>query len=157
MNIPLCFADTQNCFKCAGLEVFFIEGGGEAQWGAPSAFFAFPNTVEANKAAQAILAQPCLGEALPGGKSAAAAAGSVLEVTFKGFDTACHTLLRLNTHTLIQIQCHFSYNQSLTLGCCRRGQSCAIGAVILQQHNRLHIVSHHITAHTSSSSSDTCY
>lgn len=64
----------------AGLEIFFIDHGGGAQWGAPSAFFAFPNTVEANKAAQAILAQPCLGEALPGGKSAASAAGSILEV-----------------------------------------------------------------------------
>ena len=66
--------------------MFFIDGGGGAQWGAPSAFFAFPNTVEANKAAQAILAQPCLGEALPGGKSAAAAAGSILEVICSEFD-----------------------------------------------------------------------
>ena len=66
--------------------MFFIDGGGAAQWGAPSAFFAFPNTVEANKAAQAILAQPCLGEALPGGKSAAAAAGSILEVICSKLD-----------------------------------------------------------------------
>ena len=65
----------------AGLEMFFIDGGEGPQWAAPSAFFAFPNTVEANKAAQAMLGQPRLGEALPGGRSAAAAAGSILEVT----------------------------------------------------------------------------
>lgn len=64
----------------AGLELFFIEGGGGPQWGAPSAFLAFPNAVEAGKAAQAMLAQPLLGEALPGGKAAASAAGSILEV-----------------------------------------------------------------------------
>ena len=64
----------------AGLELFFIEGGGGSQWGAPSAFFAFPNAVEANKAAQAMLAQASLGEALSGGKAAASAAGSILEV-----------------------------------------------------------------------------
>ena len=80
----------------AGLEMFFIEGGGGPQWGAPSAFFAFPNTVEANKAAQAILAQPCLGEALPGGKSASAAAGSILEVTLQKFDLNGHPLLRFD-------------------------------------------------------------
>ncbi|KAL3135309.1 hypothetical protein ABBQ32_007505 [Trebouxia sp. C0010 RCD-2024] len=72
-------AHRHSSLRPVGLEMFFIEGGGGPQWGAPSAFFAFPNTVEANKAAQAILAQPCLGEALPGGKSASAAAGSILE------------------------------------------------------------------------------
>lgn len=64
----------------AGLELFFIEGGGGPQWGAPSAFFAFPNAVEAGKAAEAMLTQAALGEALPGGKAAASAAGSILEV-----------------------------------------------------------------------------
>ncbi len=63
-----------------GLELFFIEGGGGPQWGAPSAFFAFLNSVEASRAGKVMLAQPCLGEALPGGRSAAAAAGSILEV-----------------------------------------------------------------------------
>lgn len=67
-------------FCYAGLELFFIEAGGVPQWGAPSAFFAFPNAVEAGKAAQAMLAQATLGAALQGGKTAAAAAGSILEV-----------------------------------------------------------------------------
>ena len=64
----------------AGLELFFIEGEGGLQWGAPSAFFAFLNSVEASRAGKVMLAQPCLGEALPGGRAAAAAAGSILEV-----------------------------------------------------------------------------
>ena len=79
----LCFLHKQLWWKPilpAGLELFFIEGGGGPQWGAPSAFFAFPNSVEASKAGKMMLAQPCLGEALPGGRAAAAAAGSILEV-----------------------------------------------------------------------------
>lgn len=87
----------------AGLEIFFIERGGGAQWGAPSAFFAFPNTVEANKAAQAILAQPCLGEALPGGKSAATAAGSILEVSPVRLDLNGQTVLTIKE--TVQTQC----------------------------------------------------
>ncbi len=81
--MKLCLVHKESWWKPvlpAGLELFFIEGEGGPQWGAPSAFFAFLNSVEASRAGKVMLAQPCLGEALPGGRSAAAAAGSILEV-----------------------------------------------------------------------------
>ncbi|DBA77988.1 hypothetical protein WJX77_012160 [Trebouxia sp. C0004] len=72
-------AHRNSSLRPIGLELFFIEAEGGPQWGAPSAFFAFLNTVEASRAGKVMLAQPCLGGALPGGRSAAAAAGSILE------------------------------------------------------------------------------
>ena len=69
----------------AGLELFFVDApgaaaGGGPTWGAPSAFFAFGSEEERERAAAVLTGQPALGSSLPGGRSAAAAAGSILEV-----------------------------------------------------------------------------
>ena len=48
-------------------------------WGSSSAFFAFHSTEERDGVREALTAQLSLGTALPGGREAAAAAGSVLE------------------------------------------------------------------------------
>lgn len=68
----------------AGLELFFIDApgaaaGGGPTWDAPSAFFAFATEAERERAAAALTGQPLLGSSLPGGRGAAAAAGSILE------------------------------------------------------------------------------
>ena len=69
----------------AGLELFFIDALGAAAgngptWAAPSAFFAFGSEEERERAAAVLTGQAALGSSLPGGRSAAAAAGSILEV-----------------------------------------------------------------------------
>lgn len=69
----------------AGLELFFIDALGAAAgngptWAAPSAFFAFGSEEERARAATALTGQAALGSSLPGGRSSAAAAGSILEV-----------------------------------------------------------------------------
>ncbi len=69
---------------CAGLELFFIDApgaaaGGGPTWDAPSAFFVFASEEERERAAAALTGQPLLGSSLPGGRGAAAAAGSILE------------------------------------------------------------------------------
>jgi len=68
----------------AGLELFFIDApgaaaGGGPTWDAPSAFFVFATEAERERAAAALTGQPLLGSSLPGGRGAAAAAGSILE------------------------------------------------------------------------------
>ena len=69
----------------AGLELFFIDALGAAAgngptWAAPSAFFAFGSEEERERAAAVLTGQAALGSSLPGGRLAAAAAGSILEV-----------------------------------------------------------------------------
>lgn len=71
----------------AGLELFFIDALGAAAgngptWAAPSAFFAFGSEEERERANAVLTVQAALGSSLPGGRSAAAAAGSILEVPF---------------------------------------------------------------------------
>ena len=84
-------AETCNCYSTlacpclAGLELFFIDAVGAAAsngptWAAPSAFFAFGSEEERERAAAVLTGQAALGSSLPGGRSAAAAAGSTLEV-----------------------------------------------------------------------------
>lgn len=71
----------------AGLELFFIDApgaaaGGGPTWGASSAFFTFGKEEERERAAAVLTGQPALGSSLPGGRRAAAAAGSILEACF---------------------------------------------------------------------------
>ena len=76
----------------AGLELFFIDAVGAAAgngptWAAPSAFFAFGSEEERDRAAAVLTGQAALGSSLPGGRSAAAAAGSILEVPLPHCET----------------------------------------------------------------------
>jgi hypothetical protein len=75
----------------AGLEVFFVDGalggassGNARQGGEPSVFLAFGSEEERDAVATVIAEQPSLGAALPGGREAAAACGSILEVGDRG-------------------------------------------------------------------------
>jgi factor associated with neutral sphingomyelinase activation len=69
----------QQCARvfCAGLELFFIDEGSSS---GPSIFFAFGTELERDRAASLIAQQPNVGANLPGGREAAAACGSILEV-----------------------------------------------------------------------------
>lgn len=67
------------------MEVFFLQPGPDSDvsgpfWGAPSAFFALRSREDREALVAAIMGQPQLGLALPGGRSVAAACGSILEV-----------------------------------------------------------------------------
>ena len=79
-------ARRRSSLRDTGLEVFFVEpppeaGVGGPLWGAASAFFAFRTREEREAAVAAVMGQPGLGTALPGGRAAAAACGSILEVS----------------------------------------------------------------------------
>ena len=114
----LCLLHKQLWWKLillAGLELFFIKGGGGPQWGAPSAFFAFLNSVEASRAGKVMLAQPCLGEALPGGRSAAAAAGSILEVCRSCLQLRLMACSPLQTAVCADISCRQSSIHTINL------------------------------------------
>ena len=78
-------ARRRSALKDVGLEVFFVDPPVEAAvqgplWGAASVFFTFKSREEREQAVHTITSQPCLGQALPGGQSVAAACGSLLEV-----------------------------------------------------------------------------
>ena len=70
----------------------------------PSMFLAFASEAERDAVASALAAQPALGANLPGGRDAAAACGSILEVrltpgrkagkAFRG-DAACGSILEV--------------------------------------------------------------
>ena len=64
----------------AGLEIFFIDAGGGGSATGPSVFFTFGSELERDDVASVIADQPSIGASLPGGRAAASACGSILEV-----------------------------------------------------------------------------
>ncbi len=64
----------------AGLEIFFIDAGGVKLATGPSVFFTFGSELERDDVAAVIADQPSIGATLPGGRAAASACGSILEV-----------------------------------------------------------------------------
>lgn len=77
-------ARRRSSLKDIGLEVFFVDPPKEAGiqgpvWGADSAFLSFKSQQDRDRVVEDLTAQASLGDALPGGRSTAAACGSVLE------------------------------------------------------------------------------
>ena len=77
-------ARRRSSLKDIGLEIFFVDPPKESGiqgpvWGTASAFLSFKTPEERDRVAETITSQTSLGEALPGGRSTAAACGSVLE------------------------------------------------------------------------------
>ena len=86
-------ARRRSALRDVGLEIFFVDapqdglsaspsGAQGPSWGAASAFFAFKSTKARDRVIAAISQQPVVGTALPGGRTAAAACGSILEASF---------------------------------------------------------------------------
>lgn len=67
-----------NSRRTAGLELFFLEQ--QQGWGAPSAFFELGSHETREHAISKLRGQAVLGSALPGGRAAADACASILEV-----------------------------------------------------------------------------
>ena len=89
-------ARRRSSLRDVGLELFFMQPGSGAAaepagtpaaaaaappfWGSPSAFFAFASREDREQAIHTLETQAAVGSALQGGRAAAAACGSILEV-----------------------------------------------------------------------------
>jgi len=80
-------ARRRSALRDVGLEVFFVGASkdssgihGPVLWDSPSAFFAFGSKEERDRAVEVLMQQPALGTDVSGGRAAAAACGSILEV-----------------------------------------------------------------------------
>ncbi len=65
----------------AGLELFFLDEGRAGRWGAPSALFTLASPEAREVAVSKLRGQAVLGSGLPGGRPAADACASILEVS----------------------------------------------------------------------------